>query len=114
MANLFFMPFTPAFQLAGGIAGAATLTFYYTGTDTLAPIKNDAGDALANPLYADAFGRFPSVYMDPSIIYRVILKNAIGVVLGDVDPYTVPISIESFDDGIWNENDIPIDDGLWG
>jgi hypothetical protein len=88
VATAFQMPFVPAIGLTGLIAPAATLTFYLTGTTTLAPIYDDDGGALPNPVLADAFGRFVPIYLDEAIVYRVILKTALGVELGEIDPFS--------------------------
>lgn len=87
MSSLFHLPFNPALNLVGAIAGAATLTFYESGTTTLATVFDADGDALPNPLAADIFGRFEPIYLNDAISYRVVLKTAAGVVLGDIDPY---------------------------
>src|SRR5882672_1614129 len=87
MTTLFTTPFVPALNLIGGIAGAATLTFYLTGTTTLQTIYDADGNPLSNPITADAFGRFDDIYLDPMVIYRVVEKDKFGALLGDVDPF---------------------------
>src|SRR5882672_10051641 len=87
MTTLFTTPFVPALALNGSIAGAATLTFYLTGTTTLQTIYDADGDPLSNPITADAFGRFDDIYLDESITYRVILKDHFGGTIGDIDPF---------------------------
>lgn len=86
MSSLFINPFSPLLGLTGLPAGAATVTFYLTGTTTLATVYDDDGDPLTNPVHADAFGHLPAIYLDDAIIYRVVYKTALGVVLGDIDP----------------------------
>lgn len=90
MSSLFALPFIPALGPTGLPAGGATLTFYQTGTTTLVTIYADTAltTALPNPLTADAYGRFAQVYLNSSVVYRVVLKSALGTVIGDVDPYT--------------------------
>jgi hypothetical protein len=39
------------------------------------------------PITADINGRFPAIYLDPSKIYQVVLKNSAGTILENVDPY---------------------------
>lgn len=89
MASLFVLPFVPALTLPGLVAGAATLTFYLSGTSTLAPIYDADGDALPNPITADAFGRFEEIYLG-DLTYRVVLKSILGAVIQEVDPYAAP------------------------
>jgi hypothetical protein len=90
-SKLFYLPFRPALNLNGLVIPGAKLYFYLTGTETLAPIY--AGESLsvplANPVTANAAGRWPSVYLDDTIVYRVVLKDASGVTIPgmDVDPY---------------------------
>ncbi len=55
----------------------ALATFYIAGTNTLAPIKNAAGAALANPQTADAGGVFSQlVYADTAL--KVAVTTAAG------------------------------------
>lgn len=92
MANSLFVPsLYPALQLNGDIAALSTWTFYDSGTTTLADIY-DADDApLTNPLLSDAYGRFVPVYLDNTVAYRALLKNALGVTLAGVDPYNAAV-----------------------
>lgn len=71
-----------------------TATFYLTGTTTLTPVYADGAltTPLANPLSADASGTFVAVYLDPSIIYRVLIKTSTGQLISDTDPY-IPSSV---------------------
>jgi len=90
MSQLFTLPFVPALSLQGDFMASATLTFTLTGTTTAATVYGDA--ALTVPLGsvvgADAYGRFPSIYLDNSVLYRVVLESAQGVQIGpQVDPY---------------------------
>lgn len=90
-ARLITLPYRPVINLRGGIEAGAILEVYNTGTLDAAMIYADEAltTPLANPLTADAAGRFPPVYYDTTEpLIRVILKTAAGVVLTDVDPYT--------------------------
>jgi hypothetical protein len=89
MATLFTSPFVPAFNASGVLAPGSTLTFYLTGTTTLANIYDDADltTPLANPITADAGGQFPAIYLDPKIVYRVVLTPPTGSPM-ERDPYT--------------------------
>jgi hypothetical protein len=89
MSQLFTLPFIPALSLQGDFMASATLTFSLSGTTTAATVYADA--ALSVPLgsvvAADAYGRFPSIYLDNAVLYRCVLKNAQGVQIGaQVDP----------------------------
>ncbi len=73
-----------------------TLTFYTTGTLTLATIFADIGGTpLGNPVTADVNGRFPEIYLADGTTYRVIERNSLGTTLADVDPINPPVSFTS-------------------
>jgi hypothetical protein len=94
---LFVEPQNKPLSTAGLPQANCFRVFYVTGTTTLATIYQDG--ALTNPfsqsptpITADSAGRFPPIYLDPAVIYRVQLYSAgstIGVTtpLEDVDPY---------------------------
>jgi len=86
---LFILPSQPALTLAGLPAVGAQLFFYISGTLTLADVYTTSAKttAHANPVVANGAGRFPSVYTSDGMSYRLIIKDALGVTLGDVDPY---------------------------
>jgi hypothetical protein len=88
------MPFRPALDGAGvPIAGAqAVLTL--TGTTTLAPVYTSSAltTEAANPVVANSSGRFPRVYLDDSVTYRLRIFDAdddidTATPLEDFDPY---------------------------
>lgn len=87
MSQLFVQPLVPALNLQGLPSGAATLSFYLTGTLTPAIVYGDM--ALTVPLgtvvTADAYGRFVSIYLDGAVQYRVIMRDHVGAALGDVE-----------------------------
>ena len=75
---------------ANNVAQAgAKLYFYVTGTTTLQAAYADALSTtpLANPLIADAGGRYASAYLDPTKTYRVYETTNGGSATGlDIDP----------------------------
>jgi hypothetical protein len=77
-----------ALDTAANVLSGATMTFSLTGTSTPtnAYADKDLTIALANPLSADAAGDFVSVFLDPAIVYRIVLKTQAGVVLKTWDP----------------------------
>jgi len=91
-ATIFFDPRARPLSLSGQMMPLCYLTFYETLTETFAPIYADAalGASLTNPLVADADGRFPVIYMDAAINYRVQLHDADDVLRADTDPYLPP------------------------
>lgn len=84
----FPVPMTPALGFTGLIASGAKLFFYLSGTTTPATVYADA--ALTTPLgaevTADIGGRFVAIFLDGAISYRAVLKTALGVTLGEIDP----------------------------
>lgn len=74
----------------------ATYRFFATGTSTPANVYEDG--ALTTPfpitgyVTADNFGRFPPIYLDPSIIYKVQLYDNTNTLRYTVDPYVPPLS----------------------
>jgi hypothetical protein len=68
------------------LSGGNTLTnVYQNGTLTTA-------FPSAGTVFSDAYGRFPAIYLDPSIIYRVRLFNSAGTQLRQTDPYYSQLS----------------------
>lgn len=88
-AFLFAEPTARPLTDAGGIMPGAKLTFYATGTTTKTDTYSDADldTENANPVVADADGRFSPIYLDPTTVYRVQLHDADDVLIYDVDPY---------------------------
>src|ERR1017187_8848950 len=96
---LFDDPQAKPLSTTGQPQAGAYYLFFLTGT--LTPANVYADGSLATPLSqtpaaaqpsttADSAGRMNPIYMDPSVIYRVQLFNAVGVKLEDTDPYVVP------------------------
>ena len=87
--SLFYLPFRPALDANGIVAPGARLFFFLTQTSIPQKIYADAALTieLENPVGANAAGVWPSIYMDPSLTYRVVLKDQDGVTLNEVDPY---------------------------
>lgn len=88
MAVLFTAPFVTALNLSGLPISGATLTFYTTGTSTLAAVYANSAltVALTNPVVTDAAGRFPAIYLATATAYRAVLRDAGGAVIRDTDP----------------------------
>lgn len=77
-----------ALDTAANVLAGATLTFTLTGTSTPTNVFSDSAltTPLANPLSADAAGAFVSIFLDPTIIYKIVLKTSGGAVLKTWDP----------------------------
>lgn len=85
---LYFEPRSRPSASNWGPLPGATLTFYITATTTPTQIYSDIGlvTPLPNPVEADSTGLFPTIYLDGSVTYRVILKDQNSVTLEDTDP----------------------------
>lgn len=89
MAQLFYLPTDPVRDANGVLAAGARLTFYRSGTSTLAAVYADIARTVPhpNPLTCDASGRYPPIYMQ-DLSYRVVIADKNGVPLGaELDPY---------------------------
>lgn len=86
------LPFIPAFGPLGLIAPGAKLFFYLTGTSTLTTVYADADltTPLSNPVEANVSGRFPDIFLDDNVTYRIRLETALGALIDEVDPYSTP------------------------
>jgi hypothetical protein len=89
-AQIYYSPFIPAFSAAGVPIPGAQLYFYYTATLTKAPIwtSSSLSTPLPNPVIAAADGKYPNIYLDGTITYRVRQLDSLGNQIGDdIDPY---------------------------
>lgn len=84
----FVMPFQTLVDAAGIPIAGGHAYFYATGTATLQSTYADVGLTIANanPLIADAAGRFQNVFMLPAPAYRVRITDANDAIIGDYDP----------------------------
>lgn len=92
-AKLFYLPFRPAIDANGLTIPGAKLYFYATGTTTLQAIYANSGlsTPLANPVEANAAGRWPTIYLNDALVYRVVLKTSGGTTIDDQDPYLASV-----------------------
>jgi hypothetical protein len=81
MAHLFYFPGYQALSTSGTPLAGAKLSFFQTGTTTPANVFANAArtTALSNPVIADGQGRFPQIYADPAVAYRVRLTDSVNV-----------------------------------
>jgi len=90
-SQLFYLPFRPALDMNGFIIAGAKAYFYLTGTNTFAPVYSESTltTLLPNPVVADAAGRWPSIYLNDALTYRLIIKDSTDTTIPgfDVDPY---------------------------
>jgi hypothetical protein len=88
MAQLFTPPFQQTLDANAEAISGARLQFYVSGTTTPTKVYADAALTveLASPVVADGAGRFVPIYLDPKVKYRVIVADASGTPIRDVDP----------------------------
>lgn len=70
------------------LSGTSTPTNVYQNGTLTTPFTS----AGTGKVVSDNFGRFPAIYLDPSIIYRVQFFNRLNVQQWQVDPYTSQLS----------------------
>ena len=70
--------------------------FFLTNTTTPANVYVDGNLTTTFPsgnrVNADAYGRFPAIYLDPSVIYRVQFFSGLGIQQWQDDPYVSQLS----------------------
>lgn len=97
-AQLFFLPFNTLYTSRGLPAGGGKVYFYLSGTTTLAPVYADAGlmTQLQNPVPTDGLGVLPAIYLDNTVVYRVMPQDSNGAQLGPpLDPYIPGVSADT-------------------
>lgn len=88
--QLFVSPFMPALGFTGTILPGAKLYFYLTGTTTPQAVFDEDGNSLGAEVTADVAGRFVQIYLNDSVEYRVILRDATGITIDEADPIASP------------------------
>ena len=81
-ASLFTIPKTIIFQFTS-VASGAKANFYITGTVTRQSTFTDKALTIAhdNPVVADAFGVFPTIYLDDTLNYKVDITDSANLSL---------------------------------
>lgn len=86
--QIFQLPPQHPLSAAGRVLPGAKAYFYLTGTSTPADTYEDFDleTEHENPVEADAGGRFPAIYLDPEVTYKVTITDANDVLLYTIDP----------------------------
>ena len=86
--SLFTPPNVRATDANSNSLSGAGWYFYLTNTSTPSPVYTTSARnvAHANPVVADSGGKFASIYLNPLVTYRAVLKTAAGSTLWDIDP----------------------------
>ena len=87
MTKRLLLPRPQAVGLDGRPLAGAKIYTYETGTATPKPVWTDAARTVAhaNPVVADAAGRWPAMFMSGGD-YRTVLEDAAGTVIATDDP----------------------------
>lgn len=87
-SNLLASPFFQVLDANGAVIDGAKAYFYLTGTSTeSAPFTDHAlNTAHDNPVVADSDGSFAPIYLDPTKVYKIVLKDADDQTLRTYDP----------------------------
>lgn len=87
MSKRLLLPRSQAVGLDGRPLAGAKLYTYITGTSTPKPVFSDAGITIphANPVIADAAGRFPAMFLGAGD-YRTVLTDANDATIATDDP----------------------------
>ena len=93
----------PVFDIANAVGApisGAKARFYLTGTTNNATTYSDAALTIANanPVIADSAGRFPAIYLNPTVTYRLQVLDANNVLILDRDPINTPATSTDGDD----------------
>lgn len=101
----FVLPYQTVIDASGVPIPGALLFFYLTETSTPANTYADANLTVANtnPVIAGANGQFPSIFLDPSLTYKVVLTDGqdnqvwtadpVTASAGDIEGSTVPVGL---------------------
>jgi hypothetical protein len=90
------VPYREAQSCLGTAFAGSTYQFFLSGTSTPANVYQDG--ALTTPfpntgfVVSDNYGRFPPIYLDTSVIYRVQFYDRTNTLRWTVDPYTPLLS----------------------
>ena len=82
------------FTVSGGTTPAVVYKDPYLQIPFTSLVLNSFGNfsiGTTNVVYADTAGSFPPIYLDPTVVYRVVLANSIGATQYTLDPYVPPL-----------------------
>lgn len=118
--QLFDIGLFNALSSAGALGAGWKLNFYQAGTTTRIQTHNarTSGSANANPVVADANGRFGEIWIEEAQSIKYVLTDADGSVKVTRDSYFVPAvapTIDSdLDDFIAGDEALPVASGGTG
>lgn len=97
-ARELMLPANRAFNGNGVPVAGAKAYLYLSGGTTPANFYSDSTliTSLGSVITANAIGRFPLCYQDSGTAFRLIIKNAAGTQLDDIDPFYFGQSVIDF------------------
>lgn len=106
-SNTFQLPYQTVLDGNGNPVSGAQAFFYQAGTTTLQNtfVDSDLQTAHANPVVADAFGRLPPIYLNDSLEYRVIVRNADGQLIYDEDDFSDQLTPDEVGRALYPQSD---------
>ena len=102
-AKLFTLPREVILSNAGALVPGAKANFYINGTTTPQDTytASDLQTANANPVVADGNGRFPPIYLDSTLRYKVTVTDASDVEIYTEDDFTDPFTASELGQALW-------------
>lgn len=88
MASRFILPSQQPVQSDGVPYAGGQLFFYLTGTSTPTPTYQDQNLTTpnSNPVILDASGNIGNIWLNPSVVYKVVLEDSNGDLIWTYDP----------------------------
>jgi hypothetical protein len=86
--QIFNLPPQQPLTAAGRVLPGAKAYFFLTNSSTPTPVYTTSALDVAHsvPVEADLGGRFPTIYLDPTVTYKLTVNTAADVLLYTIDP----------------------------
>jgi hypothetical protein len=93
----FYLPYQIAAKPTNVGAPGAKAYFFVPGSTTLRPVyaTSSLTTQLSNPVIADGAGRFPDIYLDAALTYKLVINDKNGAKLFTKDPYIPGVAPDS-------------------
>lgn len=93
----------------GTPVSAGSITFYLTGTTTLAAVYTDSAltTPATNPVIADSAGRIASTYLNPAVTYKAIVKDGAGTIIRSIDPIGIGAALKDLSNATYMARLVP-------
>lgn len=85
----FYLPYDIAIKPTNVGAPGAKLYVYAYNTTTLRPVYSTSAltTQLTNPVIADGAGKFPAIYLNSALSYKIVITDKAGATLFTKNPY---------------------------